>query len=101
MDEEPRQQEPQRRGISIGFIISLILVVGLIVMMAMLLFGNFSSSTTLNEVQFIQALENDRVLTIESTPKEQTLVVLEGKYEYTDNNKIGRASCRERVSLCV
>ena len=86
MDEEQRQPEPQRRGISIGFIISLVLVIGLIVMMATLLFGNFNSSTTLNEVQFIQALENDRVLTIESTPKEQTLVVLEGKYEYNDKS---------------
>ena len=90
MDEEQRQPEPQRRGISIGFIISLILVIGLIVLMATLLFGNFNSSTTLNEVQFIQALENDRVLTIESTPKEQTLVTLEGKYEYTDKNGVAR-----------
>ena len=90
MDDDPRQQEPQRRGISIGFIISLLLVVGLVVMMAMLLFGRFTSSTTLNEIQFIQALENDRVLTIESTPKEQTLIVLEGKYEYTDKNNTAR-----------
>jgi len=86
MDEEPRNPQPQRRGISIGFIISLLLVVGLIVLMATLLFGNFSSSSTLNHGQFIQALENNRVLTIESTPKEQTIIVLEGKYEYTGNN---------------
>ena len=67
--EPPRQQQNQPRGASLGFILSLILVIGLIVGMAMLLFGNFNSTTTINEVQFIQALENDRVLTIESTQK--------------------------------
>ena len=88
MDEQPKQQQPQPRGISIGFIISLLLVVGLIVLMATLLFGNFSSSTTLNEVQFVQALENNRVLVIEATPKEQTLMVLEGQYEYSVEGNI-------------
>ena len=88
MDEQEPKQQPQQRGISLGFIISLLLVVGLIVLMATLLFGNFSSSTTLNEVQFVQALENNRVLTIEATPKEQTLMILEGQYEYAANGNV-------------
>ena len=83
-NESPRQQQP--KAISLGFILSLLLVIGLIVGMAMLLFGNFNSKTTINELQFIQAIENDRVLTIDSTPKEKTLITLEGTY-YTDTAK--------------
>ena len=84
MDEEPKQQQPQQRGISLGFIVSLLLIVGLVVLMATLLFGNFNTAKTLTHSQFIQALENDRVLTIEATPKESTLVILEGQYQYTE-----------------
>ena len=77
MDEN--QERPTRR-ISLGFIFSFVLVVGLIGLMIYFFF--FSGSTvTLKADQFAYYVYNDQVTEVTSvTPKENTLVSISGKY---------------------
>ena len=77
MDEE-QQQRPRFR-FSWSYIFSFLLIVGIIVTVVVLLFGG-NKTTTLTKEQFISALGNNRITEIIETPKESTLVSIEGKY---------------------
>ena len=77
MDEE-QQQRPRFR-FSWSYIFSFLLIVGIIVTVVVLLFGG-NKTTTLTKEQFISALGNNRITEIVETPKESTLVSIEGKY---------------------
>ena len=80
MAEEPKNQQPQRKGSSFGFVLSLLLVIGIIVTMSVLIFGNMNGTKTINEQVFVEALMNDRVYSVNVTPKEETVVVLNGSF---------------------
>ena len=77
MDDE-QQQRPRFR-FSWSYIFSFLLIVGIIVTVVVLLFGG-NKTTTLTKEQFISALGNNRITEIVETPKESTLVSIEGKY---------------------
>ena len=78
MAEENRPNPEMRRQSSPwSFILSLIIVGGIIALMATLIFGNMNRTDTLNYIQFVEALENNRITSIYSTPKEETLVSIE------------------------
>ena len=86
MADEPNQNPELRRQSSPwSFILSLVIVGGIIALMATLIFGNMNRSDTLNYLQFVEALENNRVTSVYSTPKEETLVSIEGKYRTKDS----------------
>ena len=78
MADEQQQQTPQRR-FSWSYLFSFLLIVGIIVTVIVLLFGG-NKTTTLSKAQFIDAIGNDRVSEIVETPKENTLVSIEGYY---------------------
>ena len=75
------EQQPKRRSISLGFILSFVLVIGLIgVMIYFMFFNNSSTSFKLND--FVKAANNNQVTEVTSiTPKEETLVVISGRYK--------------------
>ena len=85
MAEEQRPNPEMRRASPWSFILSIVIVGGIIALMATLIFGNLNRTDKLNYVQFVEALENNRVSTIYSTPKEETLVSIEGKYRTKDS----------------
>ena len=72
------QQTPQRR-FSWSYLFSFVLIVGIIVTVIVLLFGG-NKTTTLSKTQFVDAIGNNRVTEIAETPKENTLVSIEGYY---------------------
>ncbi len=73
------EQQPRPRRFSWSYTFSFLLIVGIIVTVIVLLFGG-NKSTELNEVQFLNALGNDRITEITETPLESDLVVLNGYY---------------------
>ena len=75
---DEQEQRPQRR-FSWSYIFSFLLIVGIIVTVIVLLFGG-NKTTTLTKDQFISALGNNRITEITETPKENTLVSIEGYY---------------------
>ena len=77
MAEEDREPVVRRRS-SFGLLISFLFVVSLIITIVVLL--NRNTAASLNEQSFINALENDRVLTVNETPKEETVVRITGTY---------------------
>ena len=88
MAEEPNNNNPQlRRGIPWSFIISILVIGGVIAIFASLMFGSFNRTETLNVSQFVTILENNRFKTMYETPKEQTLVVFEGTYTENQQTK--------------
>ena len=75
---DEQQQTPQRR-FSWSYLFSFLLIVGIIVTVIVLLFGG-NKTTTLSKSQFVDAIGNNRVTEIVETPKENTLVSIEGYY---------------------
>ena len=75
---EEQEQRPQRR-FSWSYIFSFLLIVGIIVTVIVLLFGG-NKPTQLTKDQFVTALGNNRITEITETPKENTLVSIEGYY---------------------
>ena len=83
MPENNAPESPRRKPISLGFIFMIILVAALIGIMSSAIFGRLNAATEFNDANFIQALENDRIASVEITPKEKTLVVINGTYYNT------------------
>ena len=77
--DENRTPNPTRR-ISFGFILSFLLVAGIIAMMIYFFFFN-SRTVTLKEDLFAYYVYNDQVTEVVVTPKEQTIVAISGKYQ--------------------
>ena len=82
MDEN---QNPRRRS-SFGLLISFLFVISLIVTLVVLL--NRNTAKTLTQQEFINAVENNRVVEIYETPKESTIVSVEGSYYANQEAKI-------------
>lgn len=81
MPEEQDNNPQLRRGFPWSFVLSLLIVGGIIALMATLIFGNVSRTENFTITEFVQVLENDRVATLKETPKEQTIIVFEGTYK--------------------
>ena len=78
MPEEENREPSVRRRSSFGLLLSFLFVISLIVTIVILL--NRNTSTTLSEQSFINALENDRIVMVNETPKEETVVRITGTY---------------------
>ena len=88
MDEN---QNPNRRRSSFGLLISFLFVISLIVTLVVLL--NRNTSKTLTQQEFINAVENNRVVEVYETPKEATVVQVSGTYYANQEAKVkGRKS---------
>ena len=83
MDEN---QNPNRRRSSFGLLISFLFVISLIVTLVVLL--NRNTAKTLTQQEFINAVENNRVVEIYETPKESTIVSVEGTYYANQEAKV-------------
>ena len=93
MDEN---QNPNRRRSSFGLLLSFLFVISLIVTLVVLL--NRNTAKELNQQEFINALENDRIVEVYETPKESTVVQLSGTYYANADAKLkGRKSNYECV----
>ncbi len=88
MAEEPN---PVRRRSSFGLLLSFLFVISIIVTVVLLL-NNLNRADTLNQQSFINALENDRIVTIYETPKEQTVVKITGRYYADQTAKTNKRS---------
>ena len=73
------QQQAPRRRFPWSYLFSFLLIVGIIVTVVVLLFGR-NQTTELKPTEFLNALGNNRVSEIYVTPKENTLVNIEGYY---------------------
>ena len=71
MDEN---ENPNRRRSSFGLLLSFLFIISLIVLLVVLL--NRNTAKELNQQEFINALENDRIVEVYETPKESTVVLL-------------------------
>ena len=80
------QRPVRRRRFSWSYLFSFVLIVGIIVTVIVLLFGR-NTSTTFSKDQFITALGNNRISELYETPKESSVVVLEGYYSPKDATK--------------
>ena len=80
------QQQPVRRRFSWSYIFSFLLIVGIIVTVIVLLFGR-NTTQEFTKDQFISALGNNRITEIRETPKENTLVNIQGYYTPKDATK--------------
>ena len=74
------ETKPQKRS-QWSFLLTSILVIGIIGMFIWLLFFNNASPETFTVEQYATTLANDRVTDVTVTPKEKTVVVIEGQYE--------------------
>ena len=72
---------PQRKRSSWGFIISFIVVIGILGLLIWWMFFSSSPVDNLSLKGYVNALGNDRVTEVTVTPKEETLVVIEGQYK--------------------
>ena len=93
MDEN---QNPARRRSSFGLLLSFLFVISLIVTLVVLL--NRNTAVELNQQEFINAVQNDRIVEVYETPKESTVVELTGTYYANQEAKVkGRKSKYECV----
>ena len=87
MPEEP--ENPQlRKGFPWSFVLSILIVGGIIAAMATIIFGNFNRTENLTVTQFVEVLENNRLKTLNRTPKEQTIMTYEGSYAKVDGTLV-------------
>ncbi len=84
-ENQPRPQ--RRRGFSWSFIFSFLIVIAIVAFMAWILFGNSGSVDTFSQVDFVNYLMNNQITEIVVTPKEETIIVIEGRYERVENNR--------------
>ena len=85
---EAEQNAPRRR-FSWSYLLSFLLVIGIIVGVVVLVL-NMNKPEVLSQTQFVDALGNNRISEItEVTPKESTIIILSGVYkqENKTNNK--------------
>ena len=76
------EQTPRKKGISWSFILSFLVVAGIISILIYMLFGR-STTKTFTEQEFLNKLANKEVTKVTSvTPKAQTIVVV--NFTYTD-----------------
>ena len=71
-------QQPRRR-IPWSYIFSFLVVIGIIVTVLILLFGN-NSAKTFTQTEFVDNLGNNRITNVTQTPKEQSITIISGYY---------------------
>ena len=91
------EQKPYRKRSSFGLLFSFLLVISLIITVVVLL--NRPTATQLSENAFVSALENDRVITVTETPKEETIVVLQGQYYKNQEAKTRKVKSEYTVTF--
>ncbi|MDR0934935.1 MAG: ATP-dependent zinc metalloprotease FtsH [Erysipelotrichaceae bacterium] len=64
-----------------GFLFSSLIIIGIIGLFIWLLFFNGPNAETLSVEKYATILANDRVTEVSITPKEQTIVIIEGRYK--------------------
>lgn len=74
------ESKPKKRS-QWSFLLTSALVIGILGMFIWLLFFNNAGAETFTVQQYATTLANERVTEVTITPKEQTIVVIEGKYE--------------------
>ena len=79
---ENEQQAPRRR-FSLGYLFSFLLIIGIAVTIIVLLFGG-KKADTFNPTQFVNALGNNQITEITETPKESSVLAIEGTYKPAD-----------------
>ena len=94
--DENQTPNPTRR-ISFGFILSFLLVAGIIAMMIYFFFFN-SRTVTLKQDLFAYYVYNDQVTEVVVTPKEQTVVAISGKYQKTKGDPKSSTTFKTVVS---
>ena len=80
----PEYQKQPRKGFSLGYIFSFLLIIGIVSFMISTLVGAFNKADKLTTVEFYSALYRDRVTSVYVTEKEQTVTIIEGRYKNTD-----------------
>ena len=76
---DQEQQPIPRRRVPWSYIVSFLLVIGILITVITLLFRG-QGTTSLKENEFVDALGNNRVITLNETPKEKTIVNLSGTF---------------------
>ena len=94
----PEEQEPVRRRFSWSYLFSFLLIAGILVTALVLLFGR-NTTTTLSQDQFVAALANNRITEITETPKENTIVALEGTYSPANATKPTKKKFLEKEQI--
>lgn len=79
------EQQPIRRRFSWSYLFSFILIAGIIVTVIVLLF-NRSGTKEFKQAEFLSHLGQNNITEVRETPKEGTLVNLNGTYKYTTNS---------------
>ncbi len=74
------QNEQPKRRFSFSYLFSFVLVIAVIVTVLFMVFGG-NHTKSLSNADFVTALGNNRVTEITVTPKEETIVTVEGYYQ--------------------
>ena len=69
----------KKRGL-LRYALSFIAIIGGLVLFSTILRGGFARTYELSINQFVSALENDRIYSVQETPKDNTVVVLSGTF---------------------
>ena len=83
-DRQPQSQQPKR--VSLGFILSFLLVIGIISLIIFLIFGR-SSSDTLHPVSYYQMLYDGQIKSAEVNNYNDTTIVVKGVYTKKGDTK--------------
>ncbi len=81
----------RQNGFSSSFIIVIIIIIVIIGLLIWFFAANSSSAVTLDTNKFISYLMNGQITEVTETPKEQTIVVVEGKYTETATTTTSRS----------
>ena len=91
------EQEPVRRRFSWSYLFSFILIVGIIVTVIVLLFGR-NTAKEFTAQEFLNNLGNNRITEITETPKENTIVAIEGYYSPANATKPTKKKFKLNIS---
>ena len=81
MDNDNRNNPQMRRPIPWSFIISILFVGAIIALMASFLLRGLNRSDTFDIHKFVENLQNGRVQSVYVTPKEHTVINIDGTYK--------------------
>ena len=79
------EQQPVRRRFSWSYLISFLLIAGIIITVIVLLF-NRNGAKEFSQTEFLAQLGQNNITEVRETPKEGTIVNLNGTYKYTTNS---------------
>ena len=79
------EQQPVRRRFSWSYLFSFILIAGIIITVIVLLF-NRSGAKEFEQAEFLSQLGQNNITEVRETPKENTIVNLNGTFKYTTNS---------------